>query len=86
MKSENNTPLQNNFRVIKKAVGIDLGGTFIKSGVVDEKGEIIKKLIFVLKGWIKKKLKELELELQELLIMKELFMKHLIYLTGLIYL
>jgi len=26
-----------------KAVGIDLGGTFIKSGVVDEKGEIIKK-------------------------------------------
>ncbi len=46
MKSKNNTPLQNNFRVIKKAVGIDLGGTFIKSGVVDEKGEIIKKKQF----------------------------------------
>ncbi|RLF32707.1 MAG: ROK family protein, partial [Thermoplasmata archaeon] len=29
-----------------KAVGIDLGGTFIKSGVVDEKGEIIKKKQF----------------------------------------
>jgi len=33
-----------------KAVGIDLGGTFIKSGVVNEKGEIIKKKQFPTKG------------------------------------
>lgn len=33
-----------------KAVGIDLGGTFIKAGLVDDKGNIIKKNQFSTKG------------------------------------